>query len=406
MNGSKGGLSGVWSEVPRNRRDFLKRSATAVAGATALPFVAAPRAWARARGKGQVGLVGADHVGLTVPDIEVAVAWFQDVMGAEAPLSFGPIADPQGTLMQDLLGIDPRAVIDQITVLRIGHSANIELFQYQAPDQRRTHPRNSDWSGHHIAFYVTDIDAAVAYMEAKGVQKFLGPFALSAGPAAGQTINYFKTPFGTYVELISYPNGMAYERPGVKPLWSPKRNGLDSEVTSVPGLLGIDHVGITVPDVSAAADWFESVLGGVNPLTFGPFSDPTGDFMQQLVDVDPRAIVDQIRMVRVGNGPGVELFQYEAPDQDQTFRKNSDWGGHHIAYYVRHIDKAVEYLQARGAQKRFGPFTVTDGPAAGQTINYFQTPFGTDIELISYPHGMAYEATAPVPLWNPRNNRR
>jgi catechol 2,3-dioxygenase-like lactoylglutathione lyase family enzyme len=404
MNGSKGGLSGVWSEVPSNRRDFLKRSATAVAGATALPFVAAPRAWARGRGKGQVGLVGADHVGLTVPDIEVAVAWFQDVMGAEAPLSFGPIADPQGTLMQDLLGIDPRAVIDQITVLRIGHSANIELFQYQAPDQRRTHPRNSDWSGHHIAFYVSELDAAVAYMEAKGVQKFLGPFALSAGPAAGQTINYFKTPFGTYVELISYPNGMAYERPGVKPLWSPKRNGLDSEVTSVPGLLGIDHVGLTVPDVSAAAAWFESVLGGANPLTFGPFSDPTGDFMQQLVDVDPRAVVDQIRMVRVGNGPGVELFQYEAPDQDQTFRKNSDWGGHHIAYYVRHIDKAVEYLQARGAQKRFGPFTVTAGPAAGQTINYFQTPFGTDIELISYPHGMAYEATAPVALWNPRNN--
>jgi catechol 2,3-dioxygenase-like lactoylglutathione lyase family enzyme len=319
-------------------------------------------------------------------------------------LSFGPISDPQGTLMQDLLGVDARAVIDQITVLRIGHSANIELFQYEAPDQRRTHPLNSDWSGHHVAFYVEDIDAAVAYMEAKGVQKFLGPFPLTAGPAAGQTINYFKTPFGTYVELISYPNGMAYQVPSVKPLWSPKRNGLDSEVTTVPGLLGIDHVGITVPDVVAAAAWFEAVLAGTNPLTFGPFSDPTGDFMHQLVDVDPRAVVDQIRMVRAGNGPGVELFQYEAPDQDRTFRKNSDWGGHHIAFYVRHIDKAVEYLQANGAEKRFGPFAVTAGPAAGQTINYFRTPFGTDIELISYPHGMAYQATASVPLWDPRDN--
>ena len=75
--------------------------------------------------------------------------------------------------MHDLLGVDPRAVIDQITVLRIGHSANIELFQYEAPDQRQTHPRNSDWSGHHIAFYVTDIDAAVAYMESKGVAEVL-----------------------------------------------------------------------------------------------------------------------------------------------------------------------------------------------------------------------------------------
>jgi hypothetical protein len=31
-------------------------------------------------------------------------------------------------------------------------------------------------------------------------------------------------------------------------------------------------------------------------------------------------------------------------------------------------------------------------------------PFGTDVELISYPHGMAYEATAAVPLWDPRDN--
>ena len=62
-------------------------------------------------------------------------------------------------------------------------------------------------------------------MEARNVEKFLGPFALTDGPAAGQSINYFKTPFGTYIELISYPKGMAYEVPSVKPLWSPKQNG-------------------------------------------------------------------------------------------------------------------------------------------------------------------------------------
>ncbi len=385
-----------------DRKDFLKRSATAVAGATIFPLAGARAV--RAGVKGELGLVGIDHVGLTVPDIAEAVAWFKDVLGARAPLSFGPIADPQGTLMEDLLGVDPRSVIDQITVLRVGHSANIELFQYEAPDQRHSHPRNSDWSGHHIAFYVTDIDAAIAYMEAKGVERFFGPFSLTAGPAAGQSINYFKTPFGTYIELISYPHGMAYEVPSVKPLWSPKLNGTSPEVTSVPGLLGIDHIGITVPDVATASAWFADVLGGANPLTFGPFADPTGDFMHQLVDVDPRAVVDEIRMIRTGNGPGVELFQYQAPDQDRTFRKNSDWGGHHVAFYVRGIDKAVEYVQSKGAHTRFGPFAVTAGPAAGQTINYVQTPFGTDIELISYPHGMAYQATAAVPLWDPRSN--
>jgi len=28
----------------------------------------------------------------------------------------------------------------------------------------------------------------------------------------------------------------------------------------------------------------------------------------------------------------------------------------------------------------------------------------TDIELISHPHGMAYQATAPIPLWDPCGN--
>ena len=36
---------------------------------------------------------------------------------------------------------------------------------------------------------------------------------------------------------------------------------VEPEVTKVPGLLGIDHVGITVPNVAQAAAWFQDVLG-------------------------------------------------------------------------------------------------------------------------------------------------
>jgi catechol 2,3-dioxygenase-like lactoylglutathione lyase family enzyme len=364
-----------------------------------------PSAIDKREARGLLGLVGMDHVGITVPDIDEAVAWFENVMGCSGPLTFGPFSDPTGTFMQDLLGVHPRAVIEQITMVRCGRSANIELFEYDAPDQNRTFPRNSDWAGHHIAFYVTDIDAAVAHMQSKGVQKFLGPLPVTDGPAAGQTINYFRAPFGTYIELISYPQGMAYEADPGRPLWSPKRNGLGSASTSVPGLLGMDHVGITVPVLAEAVAWFEDVLGCSSPLAFGPFSDPTGTFIQDLLDVHPRAVVEHIELVRCGNGPSIELFQYSSPDQVRSFRKNSDFGGKHIAFYVRHIDKAVAHMQSRGVEKLLGPLSVTDGPAAGQTINYFRAPFGTYIELISYPHGMAYEATATTPLWDPRDNR-
>jgi catechol 2,3-dioxygenase-like lactoylglutathione lyase family enzyme len=401
-------MSHVETGMPR--REFLSRGAKLAAAATAAPFVLAEQARAATAEKpgpqSPLGLVGMDHVGLTVPDINQAIEWFDDVMGAAAPLTFGPFSDPVGTFMQDLLGVHPRAVIDQITMLRIGRSANIELFKYEAPDQRHTFPRNSDWSGHHIAFYVTDIAEAVDYMQSRGVQKFLGPLPVTDGPAAGQSINYFRTPFGTYIELISYPNGMVYEHQRhTNPLWSPKENGRRSVQTKVPGLLGIDHVGITVPNVVEAARWFKDVLGFGNPLTFGPFADPTGTFIQDLLDVNPRAVVEQIRMVGGDRGPNVELFQYTSPDQDQTFRKNSDYGAKHITFYVKDIDKAVAYMQSKGVEKLLGPLAVNDGPAAGQSINYFRTPFGTFVELISYPHGMAYEQTADVLLWNPRDNR-
>lgn len=46
---------------------------------------------------------------------------------------------------------------------------------------------------------------------------------------------------------------------------------------------------------------------------------------------------------------------------------------------------------------------MTDGPAAGQSINYFGTPLGHYVELISYPDGMAYEKTASVTLWSPKD---
>jgi catechol 2,3-dioxygenase-like lactoylglutathione lyase family enzyme len=390
------------------RKEFLKRSAVALGAAAAVPLVDAQAGTARGLGVGvgggELGLVGFDHVGITVPDINQAIEWFEDVMGAVAPLTFGPF--PAGPFVASVVDVAETASIDQITMLRLGHSASIELFKYTAPDgQRHDMPKNSDWSGHHVAFYVTDIEPAVEYMVSKGVRRMpAGPFTLTAGPAAGQTIQYFQTPWGGYIEFISYPHGMAYEAPSVKSLWSPKLNGTRPEVTNVPGLLGIDHIGITVPNIAVAAAWLEQNLGFANPLTFGPFSDPTGDFMTQLVDVHPRAVVEEIRVLRGGNGPNIELFQYSSPDQDQRFRSNSDFGGHHVTFYVQHIDKGVEFLQAKAGTKLFGPVTLDQGPAAGQSINYFENPFGTDVELISYPHGMAYEATAPITLWNPRNN--
>jgi hypothetical protein len=52
---------------------------------------------------------------------------------------------------------------------------------------------------------------------------------------------------------------------------------------------------------------------------------------------------------------------------------------------------------------RMGPIPVEQGPAAGQTILYFQAPWGLQLEAISYPKGMAYEQGASTVLWSPKD---
>lgn len=168
------------------------------------------------------GMRGHDHTGITVPDMQQALDFFTNVVGCEKAMSFGPFADDKGTFMQDVLGVDPKAVIEEITMVRCGSGSNIELFKYTAPDQKDATPKNSDIGGFHIALYVDDVAAAKTYLDGKGVKTRMGPIPVNEGPAAGQTILYFQAPWGLQLEAISYPNGMAYEKDAKTVLWSPK----------------------------------------------------------------------------------------------------------------------------------------------------------------------------------------
>lgn len=171
---------------------------------------------------GLPGMRGHDHTGVTVPDMEQAVTFFTDILGCQKAMSFGPFADDKGTFMTDLLGVDSKAVIENITLMRCGFGSNVELFKYTAPDQKALNQKNSDIGAFHIAFYVDDIKAAKAFLDEKGVATRMGPLPVEQGPAAGQAILYFQAPWGLQFEAITYPNGMAYEKDGGPVLWSPK----------------------------------------------------------------------------------------------------------------------------------------------------------------------------------------
>jgi catechol 2,3-dioxygenase-like lactoylglutathione lyase family enzyme len=162
--------------------------------------------------KGIPGARNVDHIAYTVPDLDEAVDFFVDVLGAELIYQTGPVEDKTGDWMSRKLGVHPRASA-YVAMLRLGPVTNVELFKYHTPDQNRSMPKNSDYGGHHLAFYVEDVDAAAAYLRAQpGVEVLGDPETIEEGPIAGNRWVYFLTPWGMQMEVLCMPPGVPYEQ--------------------------------------------------------------------------------------------------------------------------------------------------------------------------------------------------
>lgn len=169
--------------------------------------------------RGIPGIRGTDHIGFTVPDLDQAHAFLVDILGCHEIYGLGAKqADDDWMLTH--LGVHPRTVVREIRFYRLGNGANFEVFLYESADGQKPQPRNSDVGGHHIAFYVDDLDAAVRYLRDNDVDVMGEPTA-SRQSASGQRWIYFRSPWGLQFELVSFPAGKAYEQDAKQQLWHP-----------------------------------------------------------------------------------------------------------------------------------------------------------------------------------------
>jgi catechol 2,3-dioxygenase-like lactoylglutathione lyase family enzyme len=169
----------------------------------------------------------------------------------------------------------------------------------------------------------------------------------------------------------------------------------------LPGLAGTDHVGFTVPDIEAATRFFVDIIGCSLVFEIGPFQS-SDDWMRVQLGVDPRAIIRKLRLLRCKTGASFEIFEYELPGANKRGPNNSDVGGHHLAFYVDNIDAAVAYLKSHDVTVQGNPVTMVSGPSEGLTWVYFLAPWGMQLELVSYPSGMAVTRQNPQALWSPK----
>lgn len=170
-------------------------------------------------------------------------------------------------------------------------------------------------------------------------------------------------------------------------------------MSGIPGLRGTEHIGFTVPDLDEAERFFVDIIGCELVYSLGPFHSDD-DWMLEHLNVHPRTIMQELRFFRCKTGPNFEIFQYLAADGQSPVPKNSDLGGHHLAFYVDDFEEALDYLKDKGVTI-LGEPTNSSSHSLGQRWVYFLTPWGMQCELVSFPNGKAYESYSQTRLWHP-----
>jgi catechol 2,3-dioxygenase-like lactoylglutathione lyase family enzyme len=165
---------------------------------------------------------------------------------------------------------------------------------------------------------------------------------------------------------------------------------------------GIEHVGITVPNIEEATRYFVEAFGAELLYDTHPRgSEPYRADLEQLLGVPPETELTTFRMLRLPDGPNIELFEYTTPNQRPPICP-ADLGLQHIAFYVDDIEAACERVRRSGGEVLAGPRDLP-GPEAGpeNTWWYTRAPWGMTIELVSFPSPQAYETQTPARRWRP-----
>lgn len=166
---------------------------------------------------------------------------------------------------------------------------------------------------------------------------------------------------------------------------------------------GINHIGLTVPDLDQASEFLARGLGAkwcYDGLTTADAPRKGPEVERQLGLPQGAQIVRQ-RLMRIGNGPNIEIFEVQAPDPAQPLGL-ADRGWNHISVYCDEIESALARLVAAGGaalSEVHGNSRYED--SAGNGSVYVRRPWGGLIELQSIPNGNYYPQGSQAKAWLP-----
>ena len=150
-----------------------------------------------------------DHVGISVPDIDAAVAWYRDILGCYVLME--PVegyADDShfGQVVGDIFGADFKGM--KIAHLATADGVGIELFQFFANAPQEEHFAYWKTGIFHICILDPDIEGLARRIDENGGRQRSKVWRL--WPDKPYKVCYCEDPWGNIVEVSSHPYVMAW----------------------------------------------------------------------------------------------------------------------------------------------------------------------------------------------------
>jgi catechol 2,3-dioxygenase-like lactoylglutathione lyase family enzyme len=150
---------------------------------------------------------------------------------------------------------------------------------------------------------------------------------------------------------------------------------------TVPGR-GFDHVGLTVPDLTSAVEFFVSAFGARLVFSMEPSSE--GESMgAERLGVRPASRFS-LAMIELGTSR-LELLQWWPAPSDARPPRADLSGGAHVAVEVENVARALNGLRLfEGVEVVGEPVTFATGATPGLTNAFVSTPWGALVELVNW----------------------
>lgn len=151
-------------------------------------------------------------------------------------------------------------------------------------------------------------------------------------------------------------------------------------------IAAVNHIGHTVPDIEAAIDWYQDVLGFTVVAPPATIEAGDGHFADLFADIIGEFESVKLAHMEAVDGTGFELFEYDATPEESNHRDpptDGNWqapaGIHHFAVTHPDVEGVVERVEKHGGEEHSDVWQVF--PDREYELVYVRDPWGNFVEV-------------------------